>query len=105
MAKKKLILSQEQIKRICEGEDFVYLSDLASKPDMGDVYSTEITTDGSIEDEILKIVCRDDYEEKKDSLIGNNYTLAYHLSPIRENILNWAKEKIILEQLFFKIDF
>ena len=45
MAKKKLILSQEQIKRICEGEDFVYLSDLASKPDMGDVYSTEITTD------------------------------------------------------------
>ena len=45
MAKKKLILSQEQIKRICEGEDFVYLSNLASKPDMGDVYSTEITTD------------------------------------------------------------
>ena len=45
MAKKKLILSQEQIKKICEGEDFVYLSDLASKPDMGDVYSTRITTD------------------------------------------------------------
>ena len=50
MAKKKIILTQEQASRICEGEDFVYLSDLASKPDLGDIYSTEVTTDGGIED-------------------------------------------------------
>lgn len=49
MAKKKLILTQEQIEKICEGEEFTYLSDLASKPDIGDIYSTEVTTDGSIE--------------------------------------------------------
>ena len=50
MAKKKLILTKEQVEHISEGEDFVYLSNLASKPDLGDIYSTEITTDGSIED-------------------------------------------------------
>ena len=50
MAKKKLILSQEQIERICEGEDFVYLSDLASKPDLGNIYATEVTTEASVDD-------------------------------------------------------
>ena len=49
-----------------------------------DVYS-----DGSIEDDILEIVCRDDYKERKAELIGNDFVLAYHLSAIRENILNW----------------
>lgn len=61
---------------------------------------TDAYSDGSIEDEILKIVCREDYEEKKDSLIRNNYTLAYHLSPIRENILNWypfKKDESVIE--------
>lgn len=50
---------------------------------------TDVYSDGTIEDEILDIVCREDYKEQKDNLIGNNYTIAYHLSPIRENILNW----------------
>lgn len=50
MTRKRLILTKEQIERLTEGEEFVYLSDLASKPDMGDIYSTEITTDGGIDD-------------------------------------------------------
>lgn len=50
MAKKTLILTQEQVRRICEGEDFVYFKDMATKPDIGDIYSTEVTTDGSMED-------------------------------------------------------
>lgn len=61
---------------------------------------TDVYSDGSIEDEILEIVCRDDYNAQKDNLIGNNYTIAYHLSPIRENILNWypfTKEEKAIE--------
>lgn len=50
---------------------------------------TDVYSDGSIEDEILEIVCRDDYKEKKAELIGDDFVLAYHLSAIRENILNW----------------
>lgn len=50
MSKKKLILSQEQVARICEEDSFVYLDNLASKPDIGDVYAKEVTTDGSLDD-------------------------------------------------------
>jgi hypothetical protein len=49
MAKKKLILTKEQIERLSEGEGFSYLSDLASKPDMGNIYATEVTTDASVD--------------------------------------------------------
>lgn len=49
-----------------------------------DVYS-----DGEIEDSIYEYVKQKDYMDKLDEMIGNEYTLAYHLSPIRENILNW----------------
>lgn len=50
---------------------------------------TDVYSDGNIEDVILDIVSRDDYEENKNELIGDNFVLAYHLSSIRENILNW----------------
>lgn len=61
---------------------------------------SDVYSDGSIEDEILDIVCREDYKEKRDELIGNNYTIAYHLTPVRENILNWypfTKEQSAIE--------
>lgn len=61
---------------------------------------TDAYSDGSIEDDILEIVCREDYEEKRDVLIGDDYTIAYHLSPIRENVLNWypfTKEESAIE--------
>ena len=61
---------------------------------------TDVYSDGSIEDEILDIVQRADYKEKRDELIGNNFTIAYHLTPIRENILNWypfTKEQSAIE--------
>lgn len=50
---------------------------------------TDVYSDGSIEDDILEIVCREDYRENKDVFIRDNYVLAYHLSAVRENILNW----------------
>jgi hypothetical protein len=96
MAKKKLILSQEQIKRICEGEDFVYLSDLASKPDMGDVYSTEITTDGSIEDAYPMPTTTDDRSHTMTNDWRGNAKLA-GMGPIvvREmSKKDWAKSFI-----------
>jgi hypothetical protein len=60
MAKKKIILTKEQVSRLSEGEEFAYLSDLASKPDMGDIYSTEITTSGSIDDAYPEPTTTDD---------------------------------------------
>ena len=48
MSKKKLILSQKQLDEICGG-DCSYLDGLANKPDMGDVFSKEISSDGSID--------------------------------------------------------
>jgi hypothetical protein len=60
MAVKKLILTKEQIEYISEGEEFVYLSDLASKPDMGNIYSTEVSTDGSIDDGYPTPITSDD---------------------------------------------
>lgn len=60
MAKKKLILTKEQIEHLSEGEEFSYLSDLASKPDMGNIYSTEITTDGGIDDAYPEPTTTDD---------------------------------------------
>ena len=47
MGKRKLILTKEQFERLCEGEEFNYLSDLATKPDMGDFYTKEVSAEGS----------------------------------------------------------
>jgi hypothetical protein len=60
MSKKKLILTREQLERLSEGEEFTYLSDLASTPDMGNIYATEITTDGSIDDAYPEPTTTDD---------------------------------------------
>ena len=100
MAKKKLILSQEQIKRICEGEDFVYLSDLASKPDMGDVYSTEITTDGSIEDAYPMPTTTDDRSHTMTNDWRGNAKLAgMGAITVREmSKKDWAKANIVDEE-------
>ena len=46
---KKIILTQSQIDEIC-GNNYAYLNDLAMKPDIGNIYGNEITTDGDIED-------------------------------------------------------
>lgn len=44
-------------------------------------------SDGDIENEILDIVTQ--YGEFPPEELIRDYTMAYHLSPIRENILNW----------------
>lgn len=58
---KRLILTQEQLERLCEGNDFLYLDGLTNKPDMGDIYSTEVTTDGSMEDKLPTPTTTDDH--------------------------------------------
>ena len=60
---------------------------------------TDTYSDGDIEDRMLEIVrTRTDYEEIL--LDGDNWALLYHLSPIRENLLEWydfGKGKTLLE--------
>lgn len=58
---KRLILTQEQLERLCEGDDFLYLDGLTNKPDMGNIYSTEVTTDGSMEDKLPTPTTTDDH--------------------------------------------
>lgn len=60
MSKKKLILSQEQINKLCENESFNYFKDLGVKPDIGNIYSTEITTSGAMDDGYPEPVTTDD---------------------------------------------
>ena len=100
MAKKKLILSQEQIEKICEGEDFVYLSDLASKPDMGDIYSTEVTTDGSIDDGYPIPSTTDDRSHTMTNDWRGNAKLAgMGAITVREmSKKDWAKQNIVDEE-------
>ena len=60
MAGRRIILTQEQLTKLCEGEDFVYFKDLATKPDLGNIYATEVTTDGGMEDEYPTPTTADD---------------------------------------------
>lgn len=46
-------------------------------------------SDGDVEDEILNFVSDDSYQDKLSEFIGDSYAKAYHLSDLRENILNW----------------
>lgn len=59
MAKKTLILSQKQLDEICGG-DSSYLDGLSTRPDMGDVFSTEITADGGVDVGYAKPTTTDD---------------------------------------------
>lgn len=49
----------------------------------------DLYSDGSIEDEILAFVRSEKYPDQTDEWIGNDFVRAYHLSVLRENILNW----------------
>ena len=100
MAKKKLILSQEQIERICEGEDFVYLNNLASKPDMGNIYATEVTSDGSIEDAYADPTTTDDFASTTTNNWRGNAKLA-GMGPIVVHEMTkreWEKNILMQEE-------
>lgn len=100
MTKKRLILTKEQVERISEGEGFVYLSNLSSKPDMGDIYSTEITTNGSIENGYPIPTTTDD---KADSMTcdwrGNAKLAGMGASTVREcSKKEWLQNNICNEE-------
>lgn len=100
MAKKRIILSQEQIEKICEGEEFIYLKDLASKPDMGDIYTKEVSTDGSIDDGYATPSTTDDRAKTMTNDWRGNAKLA-GMGPIvvREMTKNeWSKKFIVNEE-------
>lgn len=60
MGNKKIILTQKQLDEIC-GDNSTYLDGLASTPDIGNVYSNEITTNGSIDNAYPDPTTTDDY--------------------------------------------
>lgn len=62
MKKKTLILTQEQLDEI-SGGNFNYLDNLATKPDMGDVYSTEVSADGATMDGYSDNMTTDNYAD------------------------------------------
>lgn len=61
---------------------------------------TDTYSDGDIEEEILRIVQEKKDYEQEVLLNQNDWATMYHLSPIRENLLEWydfGKEKTLLE--------
>lgn len=97
---KKLILTKEQIEYISEGEEFVYLSDLAAKPDMGNIYSTEVSTDGSIDDGYPSPVTSDDKAHTMTNNWRGNSKLA-GMGPIVVREMSkkeWTKKFILKEE-------
>ena len=60
MGKKKIILTQKQLDEIC-GDNSTYLDGLAMTPDLGDIYSTEVTTNGSIDGAYPDSMTTDDF--------------------------------------------
>lgn len=60
MSKKTLILTKEQIDEICDG-NYSYLDGMATKPDMASVYSTEVSSDGGIDDGYADPTTTDDF--------------------------------------------
>ena len=60
---------------------------------------TDTYSDGDIEDRLLEIA-RTGKEYEEELLTEDNWALLYHLSPIRENLLEWydfGKDKNLLE--------
>lgn len=76
MGMKKIILTQEQVENIFEGESFMYLKDLATKPDMGNIYGTEVTTDGSMDGEYSIPTTTDDKSHTMTNDCRGNAKLA-----------------------------
>ena len=48
-------------------------------------------SDGSVEDDILKIFESEGSEQMVGEILSGdpNWPMRYHLSPVRQNILNW----------------
>jgi hypothetical protein len=65
---KKIILSQKQLDEIC-GSNSTYLDGLALTPDIGNIFSTEVTTDGSLDDGYPDPTTTDDFSKT----LANNW--------------------------------
>ena len=101
MAKKTLILSQEQLTEICGG-DFSYLDGLSVKPDMGDVFTTEISSDGAIDGGYANPTTTDDVADDMTNDWRGNAKL-HGMGPItvREETMTlseWKKKYVSEEQ-------
>lgn len=71
---KKIILSQKQLDEICGGNS-EYLDGLGEKPDVGNIFSTEVSTDGSVDHGYPNPTTTDDFA----NTLTNNWSRSYGL--------------------------
>ena len=93
MSKKTLILSQKQLDEICGG-DCSYLDGLANKPDMGDIFSTEVSSDGGIDGGYAEPTTTDDVSHDMTNNWRGNAKL-HGMGPITVREMtkkDWDKE-------------
>ncbi len=93
MSKKTIILSQKQLDEICGG-DCSYLDGLAMKPDMGDIFSTEVSSDGGMDNDYAEPTTTDDYSHDMTNNWRGNAKL-HGMGPITVREMSkrdWDKE-------------
>ena len=99
MSKKTIILSQEQLNEICGG-DCSYLDGLAMKPDMGDVFTKEVSADGGMDNDYAEPSTTDDISHDMTNNWRGNAKL-HGMGPITVREMtkkDWAKEYLGEEQ-------
>ena len=102
MAKKTLILSQEQLTEICGG-DFSYLDGLSVKPDMGPVFSKEIGSDGTMDSGYANPTTTDDISKDRPATNWRGNAKLHGMGPITVNeetmsLSEWKKKYVSEEQ-------
>lgn len=94
---KKIILSQKQLDEICGGNS-TYLDGLALNQDIGNIFSTEITTDGALDNGYPKPTTTDDFAHMQTNNWRGNAKLR-GLGPVAIREMNKKEwEKIILSE-------
>ena len=99
MKKKTIILSQKQLDEICGGNSS-YLDGIATKPDMGDIFSTEVSCDGDVDDGYADPTTTDDVSRDITNNWRGNAKL-HGMGPItvREMTVKEWREKYLGEEL------
>lgn len=101
MAKKTLILSQQQLDEICGG-DSSYLDGLTMTPDMPDVFADEISADGTVDNGYADATTTDDIaHDLTNSWRGNAKLHGMGPVTVRENIMSvreWRNKYLREEQ-------
>lgn len=100
MAKRQIILTQEQLNEIC-GDNSTYLDGLALTPDLADNYSNEITTNGGLDGAYPDPLTTDEYgkeitKTRRVTGFGNRWGAAPTLEEMSKK--DWEDKMIFNEE-------